>query len=47
MCVIIFQHCQQTKTSLTHLVVIESIVGHPVKIETVCNWLESKQITLN
>lgn len=45
--VIIFQHYQQTKTSLTHLIVIESVVGHPVKIEAVCNWLESKQITLN
>lgn len=46
-CAIIFQHHQQTKTSLTHLVVIESIVGHPVKTEATHNWLESKQITLN
>lgn len=44
---LIFQNCQQTKTPLAHLVVAESISGHPVKIAAACNWLHSKQIILN
>lgn len=47
MCATIFQNHQQTKTSLTHLIVTESVLGHPVKIGAVCNWLGSKQIILN